>query len=851
MPARSPRRPTARALRHPAAPVPVLPRALRRPAAAVLPRALRPAALVPVLTLALAAPAGASSWSGAAPVPDGAVGAPAATAARAGATAVQAPDGTTWVGWVQSTGTSADAVLVARRAPDGTWGATQTVATRSRVAGETGLRVRGPALDVSADGRPVVLWSQATGDGDDFALHSARRQADGGWSAPEALGTESPGNGGFDGSVSVHHVADGRTVAAWRTGSSVRAAVLGTDGSWSSVATLGDDLQRTEVDVASDAEGAITVVWAGADGAVARTRPASGDWGARQDVGPDAASTPRVVADAQGELVAVWASADDDTGDATVEVARRATAGSPWTVEAVQAEGAPERAAPDVAMDRHGDATVVWSTAVTDGDGAEAGAVVRSRVRRPDGSWDPPVDVYASPATEAPSAPRIVTGQTGMATVVWTDARFGSPRFARLSAATRASGDATWTAPTALSEAANGFVTVPDNIAADPLGNVALALTPLLSAVVPNATAPVLRELDAAPAVGTDWSARWLPGTFNLRTFVTYLHGAPDGGVFASDGASKPEPVDRYGLRLTVRDAWRDADTGEIVVQHRGVVRMAMPLHFIDIRIVDPTVRIAADGRSARVVASGQGSGAMDPSATGPTVEPFTDVPLIDLDLAAAAVRGGAGGAVRTYVAAPATIAAGDAARYLAYPAGTPYGTFTVTVPATLADRDPTPPGGAPDGGDDGSGSGGSGSGGSGGSGSGDGSTTPVTPGPGAPPAGPPAAPGRPSVPAATTPKTVVATRQGARAAQRTVVATTASRIGARATRTYRVRLVRGGRTVAVGTLRGRRLRLTVRATGRTKAGRARYPRLSGTYVLRSNGGGAANRIPVTTLRVR
>jgi hypothetical protein len=779
-------------------------------------------------------------------VPDGAVGAPAASAQRAGATAVQAADGTTWVAWLQSTGTTADTVRVARRSPDGTWSAAETVASNDRGAEGSFMRMRGPALDLSADGEPVVLWSQATGAADDFQLRAARRGTDGGWGVPAELGTESYGNGAFDGSVTVHHVADGRTVAAWRAGTSVRAAVLDTDGAWSTTATLGDDLQGSEVDVTADAEGSITVVWAGADGAVARTRNAGGTWAAAQTIGPDAASTPRVAADAQGELVAVWASADDDPTDATVEVARRANAGSAWTVESIDVSGTPARVAPDVAMDRHGDATVVWSSTHEDADNVETGGVVRSRVRRPDGSWDAPEDVYASPTTEGPGAPRVVTGHTGAATVVWTDGRVGSPRFARLSAATRSAPGADWSAPTALSEAVNGFVHVPDNITSDALGDVALALTPLLSAIGANTTAPILRELDAAPTVGTSWSARWLPGTFNLRTFVNYLHGAQDGGVLLSDGASKPEPLDRYGFRLTVADAWRDVDTGETVVAHRGTVRMSMPAHFIDIRIVDPVVRIAPDGRSARVVASGQGSGEMDVGATTPKVEPFHDTELLDLDLSGTAVRAGNAGTVRTYVDAPATIAGGNAGRYLAYPEGTPYGRFTITVPAQVPDRDPSPPDTDEDEPDV------SGGGGDTGGGAGVGGGIPAPgPRPVTPTAGPPAPPsGRPGTTAAKR-VTVTARLGGGRTARRAVSLTTAGTVGARSTRTYRVRLMRAGKTVAVGTLRGRRLRLTVRSTGRTRAGKPRYPRLAGTYTLRANGGGAANRIPVTTLRVR
>lgn len=814
-----------------------------RPSAAR--RALRhPLLLVPIASLALATPAGASSWSADVPVPDAAVGAPVATAQRAGATAAQAADGTVWVAWLQSVGTTADTVRVARRAADGSWSAAETVASRPRAEGDAGSGLlRGPAIDVGADGRPVVLWSANTGNGNDHELRAARRGTDGAWGAPVALGTESDGAAGAtDGSVAIHHAADGRTVAAWHAGTAVHAAVLGTTGTWSATATLGDDLQDTEsalreVDVASDAEGRISVVWAGAEGPRISTRGEGGEWSAATTVADaPTASPPRVAADAQGELLVTWA-ADDG-----IRLARRATPGGAWSAEAIEFDddGAATTVAPDVAFDRHGAATLVW----TDTDATDDGTAgtVRSRVRHPGGTWSAPQVVGAGSGADAPGVARVVTGHEGGATVLWT---VGPINAGRLLAATRDDADAAWGAATPLTNAQLLRNRVPDNVAADALGNVAVGLSVPFSAIVADGTPVVLRTLDAAPAVGTAWSSRWLPGTFNLRTFVNYLHGAPEGGLLPSAGASKPEPLDRYGLRLTVSDAWRDTDTGETIVQHRGVVRMSMPVHFIDIRIVDPTVRIAADGRSARLIASGQGSGAMDPSATAPKVDPFTDVRLIDLDLRDAAVRTGAAGAVRSYVAAPAVIAAGDASRYLAYPAGTPYGAFTITVPATVPDRDPTPPGGG-DGGD------GDGSGNGGGTGNGPAGAPPSVPGPPAPPATPPAVPPtRPAAPGRATPKAVVAKLRGGRAARRVVVSTTATRIGASSSRTYRVRLVRGGKTVAVGTLRGRQLRLTVRPSVRTKAGKRRYPRLSGSYTLRSNGGGAANRIPVTTLRVR
>jgi hypothetical protein len=831
MPTRSPRRPRlGRVLRH-------------------------PAVLVPVAALALAAPAGASSWSPGVPVPDGAVGAPAESAKRAGPTATQAADGTTWVAWLQSAGTTADTVRVARRAPDGTWGAAETVATRPRVDGEAGNGLlRGPAIDVGPGGRPVVLWSVNDGSGNLHELRAARRGADGAWSAPHVLGDESDGGGGAnDGSVAIHHAADGRTVAAWRAGANVHAAVLGTDGAWSATATLGNDLVDVppalrEVDVTSDAEGRITVAWAGAAGPETSTRNESGTWSAARTVAESGVgSPPRVAADAQGELLVAWAAGDGDA-----RVARAASLGGDWAAEAVafDEDGTAATIAPDVAFDHHGVATLVSTdTDVVDGTTT---AAVRARLRRPDGSWAAPTTVRSAAGAEAPGASRVVVGHDGQATVLWTA---GPILSGRLFAATREGGDGAWGPAVALTDPEVLRNRVSDGVAADALGNVAVALAPAQAVAAATATAPVLRTLDAAPAVGTSWSARWLPGTFNLRTFVNYLHGAPDGGVFPSDGASRPEPLDRYGVRLTVADAWRDVDTGETVVEHRGVVRMSMPIHFIDIRIVDPTVRIAADGSSARVIASGQGSGVMDPTATTPKVEPFEDVELIDLDLAAGAVRAGDAGAVRTYVAAPARIAAGDAGRYLAYPEGTPYGAFTITVPAQLPDRDPPPP--ADGGGGDGGGGGDDG----GGGGptpvppTGDDGSAPPPPGPGTTPAptppGPTPDPVKPGPAGSSTPKRVTARLSGSRAARRSVRLTTSVRIGARATRTYRVRLLRGGRTVATGTLRGRTLRLTLRRTGRTRGGKARYPRLTGSYALRANGGAAANRIPATTIRVR
>ncbi|MGX6447989.1 hypothetical protein ACVU7I_07985, partial [Patulibacter sp. S7RM1-6] len=411
-------------------------------------------------------------------------------------------------------------------------------------------------------------------------------------------------------------------------------------------------------------------------------------------------------------------------------------------------------------------------------------------------------------------APRIAVGDEGDATAVWRNGAFG------LVGASRTGLAAGWDEATTLATAADGlFSTVPE-LAPDRLGAVALPLVSLRAVATPSDVPVKVRDLDASPVVRTAWTSRWLPGTFNLRTFVNYLYGdeANGGGSFASDGAFKPEPLDRFGFHLSFSDAWRDGRTGETVIEHRGTLRLAMPGHFIDIRIVDPVVRVAADGRTARLFADGQGSGEMDPTATEPKVEPFTGAHLLDLDLSAAGPRPHGDSGARTWVAAPAVVAAGAAGRYLAYPAGTKYGWFTFAAPGNLEVRGTPDPEPEPEPGDSGGGTGGTGGTG--------GATTPADPPP--PTVVPPAQePGK-----ATAAKLTGKVKGGTKARRRLTV-TLSKRVGKVAKRTYRVVLRKGRRTVATGTLRNRTLRLTVRNTAR-KGRKATYARIRGGYTLAS-----------------
>lgn len=795
--------------------------------------------------LSTALPAGAAGWSAPADVPDGPSGEPPTVAARSGATAATAADGTTWVAWVQTTSFASgpvDRLRVAQRAPDGAWSPPVDVVSAPRASGHTATKIHWPAIEVGPAGRPVLLWGQvkpgAAQADNVFDAFAATLDGSGSWSAPHPLGDATYGAGSaYNGSFVVHRLRSGAVAAVWRSSATgVRAAVLGVDSSWSAPTELTSTASgsQREVDIAADLSDRVTVIWSDAAGVSTATRSESGAWGAPQvvDATTTSGSAPHIAADADGFLVATWSP----TANA-VRTAHRTGGQATWSVDTTAVRGETRQLAPDVAFDDHGRATLAWGETTFAADDTTAdGGRIRARMLGPDRQWTAPKTVAALADANRPSAPRVLASANGT-TIVWTDAvSTQSPRYARLSAATRRDGEP-WGPLTPLTDSANGFLRVPDGLRADALGNVTIAITPLMSAVQANATPVQIRDLRPAPPAFTRWSARWVPGTLNLRTFLNYLSSDPAGGAFPSDGADRPEPLDRYGFRLTPTDAWRDAATGETVLEHRGTLRLAMPSHFIDIRIVDPTFRIASDGGSARVIADGRGSGEMDMGVTEQKVDPFEKAHLLSLDLRGAGPRLSGDGGTRTWVAARARIAPGLASRYLTYGEGSLYGDFTFSVPVDVETRHPDPEDPPGDPGDPGH--------------RGDQGDPPPTPW--TPPAGP-----KIVVPPAssdhTTRSTTVSGRlKGNRKPKRRATIMLSKRIGAKSTTTYRVKLTKGRKTVATGTLRNRTLKLVVRNTA-GKGRKAKYVRLRGSYRLQANvavSKGKAARIATTAVTIK
>lgn len=172
-------------------------------------------------------------------------------------------------------------------------------------------------------------------------------------------------------------------------------------------------------------------------------------------------------------------------------------------------------------------------------------------------------------------------------------------------------------------------------------------------------------------------------------TFAAY-RATPDGD-YASTAAGAP----RYQSRFQVRSVSRNVGTDEVTVQLDGTVQLDMPAHLIDTRISDPTIVIAAGRQTARVYADGRDSGDMAGALAG-AATPKRWQRLYLLDLALSAVTPTDAGGTRTWAAVPATIApdapgatpspdvqhsAAAAIGSGQYPAGSPFGSFTVSAP--------------------------------------------------------------------------------------------------------------------------------------------------------------------------
>ena len=216
----------------------------------------------------------------------------------------------------------------------------------------------------------------------------------------------------------------GDAVAVWRaTGPQmvIMASARPAGGLFSSPQTLSDpSAYSTSPDIASDAQGDSIAVWLHFDGSNARVqasyRPAGGTFGAPQTVSPAGyeAKDPRVAMDASGEAMLVWSLVSGFTEKLqTSSAASGGVFGGPVDLTAFT----PVQIVPQVALDSHGNALVVW-------DGWDGSNIRIQAAQRPAGSsFGSPR--YLSQAGENADTPQVAFDSAGNALAVW---RFdGSP----------------------------------------------------------------------------------------------------------------------------------------------------------------------------------------------------------------------------------------------------------------------------------------------------------------------------------------------------------------------------------------------------------------------------------------
>jgi hypothetical protein len=202
--------------------------------------------------------------------------------------------------------------------------------------------------------------------------------------------------------------------------------------------------------VVLDAQGNATAVWQGWNGedtvVESAYRPAGGSWQAPIDLsqasgevtlvaGEHDAGSPRIAVDGHGDTTVVW-ERYGGTNRIIIEVAYRPAGGSwqaPVNVGEVHTEWDPE---PWVAVDERGDTTVVWNDA----------GVIESAYQPAGGSWGAPVAVSG---TDEAFVPQAAVDAQGDATVVWMS--YNGSKYVVQSAYRPAGGS--WETPTQLSQA--------------------------------------------------------------------------------------------------------------------------------------------------------------------------------------------------------------------------------------------------------------------------------------------------------------------------------------------------------------------------------------------------------------
>ncbi len=153
--------------------------------------------------------------------------------------------------------------------------------------------------------------------------------------------------------------------------------------------------------------------------------------------------------DAQGDALAVWQRLEEKSGKTVIEASSRPAGGDAWQAPVTVSSTKDEASLPQVALDAHGDAVVVWLSL----NGGGEYAIEASSRAGVAGAWQPPVTVRAlGTMTVTEPRPDLAVDAQGDAVAVWE--RFEGEEL--IEAARRPASSATWGKPVALTKPEGG-----------------------------------------------------------------------------------------------------------------------------------------------------------------------------------------------------------------------------------------------------------------------------------------------------------------------------------------------------------------------------------------------------------
>ena len=456
-------------------------------------------------------------------------------------------------------------VQASYRPVGGTWSAPVDLAA--------GRQVIDPEVVVDRAGNATAIWRRV--DTERSVVQSASRPLGGQWSAPVDVAADPSVDYARRDVPQLAVDAAGIVTATWSRfeavpgqpwKDTVQAATRATDGAWSTPVDLSAaGTSARSPDVAVDAAGNATAVWAAGSSLQVAVRPVGGTWSAPDQLSTSASNRadPRVVVDPSGTVTAVWHSFVG--GVYGVQTASRPRDGA-WSspVDLVRGEVFDT---PALAVDRQGNATALWLQ-------YDAGWIVTSASRTATGAWGAPVAL--STAKHDSRDPQVAVDPAGNATALWSRADDGG----RVVEAARRPAGGEWSEPIDLSAPGDAWN---PQVAVDPAGNATAAWSRkdgtswIVQARGLDAAGPVVDEITGATPRTSRGAQAYSVTAHDVWSRVasarwTFPDGTTATGTTVSYAGTRPGPV-RVVLTDSVGNATACTWTGTFTC--RSTTRVA------------------------------------------------------------------------------------------------------------------------------------------------------------------------------------------------------------------------------------------------------------------------------------